>query len=63
LHSETSSTATKLDALEGLPREEDPVLDLLEGVLSSSEEEPLFFSWLLMVSLFVGGNADGNHND
>jgi hypothetical protein len=29
-----SSTATKLEALKGLPLEEEPVLDLLEGVLS-----------------------------
>jgi hypothetical protein len=52
LHSATSSTATKLEALEGLPPDEEPVLDLLKGVLSLvvPGEEPLFFSLLLMVS-------------
>jgi hypothetical protein len=59
LHSATSSTATKFVALEGLPRDEEPVLDLLEGVLSwdMPGEEPLFFPLLLMVSLFVGATA------
>jgi hypothetical protein len=43
LHSATSSTATKLEAFKGLPPEEKPVLDLLEGVLSVGKEELLFF--------------------
>jgi hypothetical protein len=38
-----------LEALKGLPLEEEPVLDILEGMPSVGEEEPLFFSLLLMV--------------
>jgi hypothetical protein len=34
LHSATFSAATKFAALEGLPRDEEPLLDFLEGVLS-----------------------------
>jgi hypothetical protein len=51
LHSAASSAATKFAALEGLPPDEDPVLDLLGGVLSwcVPGDEPLFFSLLLMM--------------
>jgi hypothetical protein len=65
LHSATSSTATKFEALEGLPLKEELVLDLLEGVLSVGKEEPLFFSLLLMLSgveLIDTGKKQSNGN-
>jgi hypothetical protein len=60
LHSATSSAATKFAALEGLPRDEEPLLDFLEGVLSLvvPGEEPLFFWLLLMVTAMTTGQGE-----
>jgi hypothetical protein len=62
LQSAASSTATKIAALEVLPPDEEPVLDLLEGVLSWGVpgEEPLLFRLLLMDVFIYGGNGNDN---